>query len=232
MIKITNLEKIYRTDMIETVALNKMSFNIRKGEFVAIMGPSGCGKSTLLNILGLLDDCNGGSFLFDGIEVAKFNEQKRADLRKKNIGFVFQSFNLIDELTTYENVELPLIYNNVKAADRKVMVEDALDKMQIMHRRNHYPQQLSGGQQQRVAVARAVVNNPKLILADEPTGNLDSHNGNEVMDMLTTLNQQGTTIIMVTHSEHDAQYSHRIIRMLDGEKVTENILRELDYVHN
>ncbi|MDE1191564.1 MAG: ABC transporter ATP-binding protein [Arachidicoccus sp.] len=232
MIKITNLEKIYRTDLVETVALNKMSFDVRKGEFVAIMGPSGCGKSTLLNILGLLDDCNGGSFLFDGIEVAKFNEQKRADLRKKNIGFVFQSFNLIDELTTYENVELPLIYNNVKAADRKVLVEEALDKMQIMHRRNHYPQQLSGGQQQRVAVARAVVNNPKLILADEPTGNLDSHNGNEVMDMLTTLNGQGTTIIMVTHSEHDAQYAHRIIRMLDGEKVTENILRELDYVHN
>lgn len=231
MIKITHLEKIYRTDMIETVALNKMSFDVRKGEFVAIMGPSGCGKSTLLNILGLLDDCDGGSFLFDGIEVAGFNEQKRADLRKKNIGFVFQSFNLIDELTTYENVELPLIYNNVKASERKVMVEDALDKMQIMHRRNHYPQQLSGGQQQRVAVARAVVNKPKLILADEPTGNLDSHNGNEVMDMLTSLNSQGTTIIMVTHSEHDAKYSHRIIRMLDGEKVTENILRELDYAH-
>lgn len=232
MIKITNLEKIYRTDMIETVALNKMSFDVRKGEFVAIMGPSGCGKSTLLNILGLLDDCDGGSFLFDSIEVAGFNEQKRADLRKKNIGFVFQSFNLIDELTTYENVELPLIYNNIKAADRKTMVEDALEKMQIMHRRNHYPQQLSGGQQQRVAVARAVVNKPKLILADEPTGNLDSHNGNEVMDMLTSLNAQGTTIIMVTHSEHDAKYSHRIIRMLDGEKVTENILRELDFLHD
>ena len=232
MIKITNLEKIYRTDMIETVALNKMSFDVRTGEFVAIMGPSGCGKSTLLNILGLLDDCDGGSFLFDSIEVAGFNEQKRADLRKKNIGFVFQSFNLIDELTTYENVELPLIYNNIKAADRKTMVEDALEKMQIMHRRNHYPQQLSGGQQQRVAVARAVVNKPKLILADEPTGNLDSHNGNEVMDMLTSLNAQGTTIIMVTHSEHDAKYSHRIIRMLDGEKVTENILRELDFLHD
>ncbi|ANI89882.1 phosphonate ABC transporter ATP-binding protein [Arachidicoccus ginsenosidimutans] len=232
MIKITNLEKVYRTDLIETVALNKMSFDVKKGEFVAIMGPSGCGKSTLLNILGLLDDCNGGSFLFDGIEVANFNEQKRADLRKKNIGFVFQSFNLIDELTTYENVELPLIYNNVKASDRKEMVEEALDKMQIMHRKNHYPQQLSGGQQQRVAVARAVVNKPKLILADEPTGNLDSHNGSEVMDMLTTLNEQGTTIIMVTHSEHDAKFAHRIIRMLDGEKVTENILRELDYVHD
>lgn len=230
MIKITDLEKIYRTDLIETVAINKMSFEIKKGEFVAIMGPSGCGKSTLLNILGLLDDCDGGSFIFNGQEIAHFNEQKRADLRKRNIGFVFQSFNLIDELSVYENVELPLIYNNIKASERKVMVEDTLEKMQIMHRRNHFPQQLSGGQQQRVAVARAVVNKPKLILADEPTGNLDSHNGNEVMDMLTSLNEQGTTIIMVTHSEHDAKFSHRIIRMLDGEKITENILRELDYI--
>lgn len=225
MIKISNLEKIYRTDLIETVALNKMSFDVKKGEFVAIMGPSGCGKTTLMNILGLLDDCDGGSFLFDGQEIAHFNEQKRADLRKRNIGFVFQSFNLIDELTAYENVELPLIYNNIKAGERKAMVEEALEKMQIMHRRNHYPQQLSGGQQQRVAVARAVVNKPKLILADEPTGNLDSHNGSEVMDMLTSLNEQGTTIVMVTHSEHDSRFSHRIIRMLDGEKVTENILK-------
>lgn len=230
MIKITDLEKIYRTDLIETVAINKMSFEIKQGEFVAIMGPSGCGKSTLLNILGLLDDCDGGSFVFNGQEIAHFNEQKRADLRKRNIGFVFQSFNLIDELSVYENVELPLIYNNIKAAERKTMVEETLEKMQIMHRRNHFPQQLSGGQQQRVAVARAVVNRPKLILADEPTGNLDSHNGNEVMDMLTSLNEQGTTIIMVTHSEHDAKFSHRIIRMLDGEKITENILRELDYI--
>lgn len=230
MIKITDLEKVYRTDLIETVAINKMSFEVKKGEFVAIMGPSGCGKSTLLNILGLLDDCDGGSFIFNGQEIAHFNEQKRAMLRKKNIGFVFQSFNLIDELTVYENVELPLIYNNIKPAERKVMVEETLEKMQIMHRKNHFPQQLSGGQQQRVAVARAVVNKPKLILADEPTGNLDSHNGNEVMDMLTSLNEQGTTIIMVTHSEHDAKFSHRIIRMLDGEKITENILRELDYI--
>lgn len=230
MIKITDLEKVYRTDLIETVAINKMSFEVRSGEFVAIMGPSGCGKSTLLNILGLLDDCDGGSFIFNGQEIAHFNEQKRAMLRKQNIGFVFQSFNLIDELTVYENVELPLIYNNIKPADRKVMVEETLEKMQIMHRRNHFPQQLSGGQQQRVAVARAVVNKPKLILADEPTGNLDSHNGNEVMDMLTSLNEAGTTIIMVTHSEHDAKFSHRIIRMLDGEKITENILRELDYI--
>ncbi len=224
MIKITALEKTYRTEEVETIALNKLSMEIKKGEFVAVMGPSGCGKSTLLNILGLLDDPENGSFLFNGIEIAKFNERQRADLRKHNIGFVFQSFNLIDELTVYENVELPLIYTGVKAADRKKMVEAVLEKVQIMHRRNHFPQQLSGGQQQRVAVARAVVNNPKLILADEPTGNLDSSNGNEVMELLTNMNEQGTTIIMVTHSEHDARYSHRIIRMLDGQTVTENIL--------
>ena len=224
MINITNLEKYYRTEEVETVALNKLSLHVKEGEFVAIMGPSGCGKSTLLNILGLLDDQDGGSFVFNGIEVSKFTERKRADLRKHNIGFVFQSFNLIDELTVFENVELPLIYLGIKAADRKNRVEEVLDKVQIMHRRNHYPQQLSGGQQQRVAVARAVVNNPKLILADEPTGNLDSSNGNEVMQMLTDLNEQGTTIIMVTHSEHDAKYSHRIVRMLDGQTVTENIL--------
>lgn len=224
MIKITSLEKIYRTEEVETIALNKLSLEVREGEFVAIMGPSGCGKSTLLNIIGLLDDLDSGSFIFNNIEVAKFNESKRSELRKHNIGFVFQSFNLIDELTVYENVELPLIYTNVKAAERKTRVEAVLDKMQIMHRRNHFPQQLSGGQQQRVAVARAVVNNPKLILADEPTGNLDSSNGNEVMQLLTDLNEQGTTIIMVTHSEHDAKFSHRIVRMLDGQTVTENIL--------
>jgi len=224
MIKITDLEKIYRTEEVETIALNKLSIEVKEGEFVAVMGPSGCGKSTLLNILGLLDDPDGGSFIFNGVEVAHFNERKRADMRKHNIGFVFQSFNLIDELTVYENVELPLIYTGVKSAERKAMVEKVLDKMKIMHRRNHYPQQLSGGQQQRVAVARAVVNNPKLILADEPTGNLDSANGGEVMELLTDLNEQGTTIIMVTHSEHDAKFSHRIIRMLDGQTVTENIL--------
>src|SRR6188474_1786669 len=224
MINISNLEKIYRTEEVETVALNKLSFEVKEGEFIAVMGPSGCGKSTLLNIIGLLDDADDGSFEFNGIEVAKFNERKRADLRKRNIGFVFQSFNLIDELTVFENVELPLIYTGVKSADRKKRVEEALDKMQIMHRRNHYPQQLSGGQQQRVAVARAVVNNPKLILADEPTGNLDSSNGNEVMQLLTDLNEQGTTIIMVTHSEHDSRYSHRVIRMLDGTTVLENIM--------
>jgi putative ABC transport system ATP-binding protein len=224
MIKITDLEKYYRTEEVETIALNKLTIEVKEGEFVAVMGPSGCGKSTLLNILGLLDDPDGGSFVFNSIEVAGFNERKRADLRKKNIGFVFQSFNLIDELTVFENVELPLIYNNIKAAERKKRVEEVLDNLKIMHRRNHYPQQLSGGQQQRVAVARAVVNNPKLILADEPTGNLDSSNGNEVMQLLTELNEKGTTIVMVTHSEHDARYSHRIIRMLDGHAVTENIL--------
>jgi putative ABC transport system ATP-binding protein len=224
MIKISNLEKYYRTEEVETIALNKLSLEVKEGEFVAVMGPSGCGKSTLLNILGLLDDPDGGSFVFNGTEVSKFNERKRAQLRKHNIGFVFQSFNLIDELTVFENVELPLIYTGVKSAERKRRVEEALSKMQIMHRRNHFPQQLSGGQQQRVAVARAVVNNPKLILADEPTGNLDSSNGNEVMQLLSDLNEAGTTIIMVTHSEHDARYSHRIIRMLDGQTVTQNIL--------
>ncbi len=224
MINISQLEKVYRTEEVETVALNKLTMDVKTGEFVAVMGPSGCGKSTLLNILGMLDDPDAGSFIFNGTEVAHYNERKRADLRKNNIGFVFQSFNLIDELTVFENVELPLIYTGVKSADRKKRVEEVLDKVQIMHRRNHYPQQLSGGQQQRVAVARAVVNHPKLILADEPTGNLDSNNGNEVMQLLTELNEQGTTIVMVTHSEHDARYSHRIIRMLDGQTVTENIL--------
>ncbi|TRZ45724.1 ABC transporter ATP-binding protein [Robertkochia solimangrovi] len=224
MIKIKDLEKYYRTEEVQTVALNKLSFEVKEGEFVAVMGPSGCGKSTLLNIIGLLDDPDGGSFEFNGIEVSGYKERQRANLRKHNIGFVFQSFNLIDELTVFENVELPLIYTGVKPAERKRRVEEVLEKMQIMHRRNHFPQQLSGGQQQRVAVARAVVNDPKLILADEPTGNLDSSNGNEVMQLLTELNEQGTTIVMVTHSEHDAKYSHRVIRMLDGHKVTESLL--------
>ena len=224
MIKITDLEKIYRTEEVETVALNKMELEVKEGEFVAIMGPSGCGKSTLLNILGMLDKPDGGSFVFNDVEIAKFNENQCSDLRKRNIGFVFQSFNLIDELTVYENVELPLVYNNVKSSERKAIVEAALDKVQMMHRRNHFPSQLSGGQQQRVAVARAVVNNPKLILADEPTGNLDSRNGEEVMDMLTDLNEAGTTIVMVTHSEHDARYANRIVRMLDGKTVLESKL--------
>ncbi|MDR0661105.1 MAG: ABC transporter ATP-binding protein [Prevotellaceae bacterium] len=229
MIKITDLVKIYRTDEVETVALNKFSLNVSEGEFVAIMGPSGCGKSTLLNIIGLLDEMDEGSFLFNGTEIAKFNENKRSSLRKANIGFVFQSFNLIDELTVFENVELPLVYNKVKASERKSRVEEVLDRMQIMHRRKHFPQQLSGGQQQRAAIARAVVNKPKLILADEPTGNLDSRNGAEVMDLLTQLNNQGTTVIMVTHSEHDARYAHRIVRMLDGQTVTEDFLKEAAY---
>lgn len=221
MIKISNLQKYYRTEEIETIALNELSMHIKQGEFVAVMGPSGCGKSTLLNIIGLLDDLDDGSYVFNGTEVAKYKERKRADLRKNNIGFVFQSFNLIDELSVYENVELPLIYTNVPAKERKERVEAVLEKVQIMHRRNHFPQQLSGGQQQRVAVARAVVNNPKLILADEPTGNLDSNNGNEVMELLTELNEAGTTIVMVTHSEHDAKFADRIIRMLDGQVIME-----------
>jgi len=230
MIKITDLEKIFRTEEVETVALNKMCLEVNEREFVAIMGPSGCGKSTLLNILGMLDEPTSGSFQFNGIEVAKFNENKRSDLRKANIGFVFQSFNLIDELTVFENVELPLVYNNVKSAERKELVEKALESVQMMHRKNHFPSQLSGGQQQRVAVARAVVNSPKLILADEPTGNLDSKNGVDVMQMLTDLNERGTTIIMVTHSVHDSRYAHRIVHMLDGRTVTENFLKELVYL--
>ena len=224
MLKLSNLEKIYRTEDIETVALNKLSVEVKDGEFIAVMGPSGCGKSTLLNIIGLLDDADTGSFLFNNEEVISYNERKRADLRKRNIGFVFQSFNLIDELTVYENVELPLLYLGIDADERKKRVEAVLEKVQIMHRRNHFPQQLSGGQQQRCAVARAVVNNPKLILADEPTGNLDSKNGNEVMELLTNLNDAGTTVVMVTHSEHDARYAHRVIRMLDGSVVMENVL--------
>ena len=230
MIKITDLEKIYRTEEIETVAINKMSLEVNEREFIAIMGPSGCGKSTLLNILGMLDEPSSGSFMFNGIEISKFNESKRSDLRKANIGFVFQSFNLIDELTVFENVELPLVYNNVKPADRKILVEKALEQVQMMHRRNHFPSQLSGGQQQRVAVARAVVNSPRLILADEPTGNLDSQNGNEVMQILMDLNESGTTIVMVTHSIHDSRYAHRVVHMLDGKTVTENFLKELVYL--
>ncbi|MCB2408835.1 ABC transporter ATP-binding protein [Hymenobacter lucidus] len=222
MIKIENLEKIYRTDEVQTKALNNVSLEVAEGEFVAIMGPSGCGKSTLLNILGLLDEPDGGSFTFAGTEVAHAPERRRAALRKQHIGFVFQSFNLIDELTVAENVELPLIYLGVGAAERQAKVTRVLEKMQVMHRRNHFPQQLSGGQQQRVAVARAVVNSPRLILADEPTGNLDSSNGNEVMELLTELNEAGTTVIMVTHSEHDARYAHRVIRLLDGQVVLEH----------
>lgn len=224
MIDIQNIEKKYRTDEVETTALNQLSLQVKPGEFVAIMGPSGCGKSTLLNILGLLDDADKGQFLFDELDVSRINENRRAELRMEKIGFVFQNFNLIDELTVYENVELPLLYNGIKAGERKKRIEYVLDKVQIMHRRDHYPLQLSGGQQQRVAVARAVINQPAIILADEPTGNLDSQNGNEVMQLLTELNEQGTTIVMVTHSEHDARFSHRIVRMLDGQTVAESVL--------
>ncbi|QTD37757.1 ABC transporter ATP-binding protein [Polaribacter batillariae] len=221
MIKITDLVKIYRTEEVETTALNKLSLEVKKGEFVSIMGASGCGKSTLLNIIGLLDAPNNGSYLFDGAEVATFNEKQRAGLRKANIGFVFQNFNLIDELTVYENVELPLIYNKVKASERKKRVTEILERIGIAHRAKHFPLQLSGGQQQRVAVARALVTNPKLILADEPTGNLDSKSGNDVMELLTELHATGSTIIMVTHSSYDAQFSSRIVTLKDGEIISE-----------
>jgi len=222
MIQIKELQKLFSTEEVETTALNGINLEIKEGEFVAIMGPSGCGKSTLLNIVGLLDNPSGGDYNFFGTEVAKMTERKRAQLRKGNIGFVFQSFNLIDELTVFENVELPLIYMNIPAKERKVKVEAVLERMNIMHRRNHFPQQLSGGQQQRVAIARAVVAKPKLILADEPTGNLDSKNGEEVMKLLQELNEEGTTIIMVTHSPYDAGFSHRIVNLFDGKVVTEN----------
>lgn len=222
MIKTENLKKIYTTEEVETTALNNVNIEIEKGEFVSIMGPSGCGKSTLLNILGLLDNPTDGRLHFFENEVSGYSERQRAQLRKENIGFVFQSFNLIDELTVYENVELPLLYLGVSATDRKTKVNEALEKMEIMHRANHFPQQLSGGQQQRVAVARAIVGSPKLILADEPTGNLDSAHGDEVMSMLTNLNEDGATIVMVTHSPTYAEYGNRIIHLFDGHVVTEN----------
>ena len=221
MIKVTNLSKIFRTEEIETTALNKVSFEINEGEFVAIMGPSGCGKYTLLNILGLLDNPSEGSYELLGQEVAKLKEKDRTKYRKGNIGFVFQSFNLIDELNVYENVELPLKYLNISSSERKQRVTAMLKRMNISHRAQHFPQQLSGGQQQRVAIARAVVSNPKLILADEPTGNLDSKNGKEVMDLLTELNQEGTTIVMVTHSQKDASCAQRIVNLFDGEIVSD-----------
>ncbi|MCD4725988.1 MAG: ABC transporter ATP-binding protein [Bacteroidales bacterium] len=223
MIKTENLSKIFRTDEVETTALDEVSFEVKQGEFVAIMGPSGCGKSTLLNILGLLDNPSGGDYYFNDKEVSTFSERQRAKLRKKNIGFVFQSFNLIDELNVQENVELPLIYLGMPASQRRKRVEEVLEKMQIIHRRKHFPMQLSGGQQQRVAVARAVIANPHLILADEPTGNLDSANGEEVMNLLESLNNEGTTIIIVTHSQRDAEYAQRIVRLFDGQIITENI---------
>jgi len=219
MIKTNDLTKVFRTEEVETTALNKVTLHVKEGEYVAVMGPSGCGKSTLLNILGLLDNPTGGSYVFNGTEVANLKERDRTIFRKGNIGFVFQSFNLIDELNVYENVELPLIYLKMKTGERKKRVQDVLDRMKIGHRAKHFPQQLSGGQQQRVAIARAVVANPKLILADEPTGNLDSKNGIEVINLLTELNKEGTTIIMVTHSDRDAGYAHRIVNLFDGQIV-------------
>jgi putative ABC transport system ATP-binding protein len=221
MIKTNDLTKIFRTEEVETTALNKVTLNVKEGEYVAVMGPSGCGKSTLLNILGLLDNPSSGSYIFNGTEVANLKERDRTVFRKGNIGFVFQSFNLIDELNVYENVELPLIYLKMKSGERKKSVEGVLERMKIAHRAKHFPQQLSGGQQQRVAIARAVVANPKLILADEPTGNLDSKNGIEVINLLTELNKEGTTIIMVTHSDRDAGYAHRIVNLFDGQVVSE-----------
>ena len=224
MITTKQLSKVFQTDEIETLALNNVNLHIKSGEFAAIMGPSGCGKSTLLNILGLLDNPSEGQYTFDKTEVAGLKEGQRTDLRKGNIGFVFQSFNLIDELNVFENVEMPLVYQRISSKKRKEMVNNVLDRMNMSHRAQHYPQQLSGGQQQRVAIARAVVSNPGLILADEPTGNLDSKNGQEVMDLLTELNREGTTIVMVTHSLKDAGYAHRIINLFDGKVVTEESL--------
>ena len=224
MIKTVALEKIFRTEEVETLALNKVSIEVKEGEFVAIMGPSGCGKSTLLNILGLLDNPTSGEYYLNGIEVSRYTEAQRTKLRKGIIGFVFQSFNLIDELNVYENIELPLLYVGVSAAERKKKVQEAMERMAIVHREKHFPQQLSGGQQQRVAIARAVVANPKLILADEPTGNLDSKNGQEVMNLLSELNKEGTTIVMVTHSQHDAGFASRTINLFDGQVVTETLI--------
>lgn len=221
MIKIDKLQKVFRTEEIETYALNGVDINVKKGEFVAIMGPSGCGKSTLLNIVGLLDNPTDGKYEFAGSQVGSLKEKDRTGFRKGNIGFVFQSFNLIDEFSVYENVELPLIYLKMSSSERRKRVEEVLQRMKIGHRIKHYPQQLSGGQQQRVAIARAVVANPGLILADEPTGNLDTKNGLEVMSLLTELNEEGATIIMVTHSERDAGFAHRTINLLDGQVIME-----------
>ncbi len=224
MIKTVNLQKIFRTEEIETRALRNINLDISKGEFVAIMGPSGCGKSTLLNILGLLDNPSDGAYYLEGTDVSKMKESERTRLRKGVIGFVFQSFNLIDELNVYENIELPLLYLGIPAKERRRRIEEAMARMNITHRSKHFPAQLSGGQQQRVAIARAVVANPKLILADEPTGNLDSQNGREVMELLQELHRSGTTIVMVTHSHHDAGYAERIVNLFDGEIV--NQIRE------
>ena len=222
MIKAISLTKVFRTESVETTALNGINLEINEGEFLAIMGPSGCGKSTLLNLLGLLDNPTDGELWFLGQEVSQYTENSRTDLRNGNIGFVFQSFNLIDELTVFENVELPLLYAGVSVKERVERVNAALDRMQIAHRSEHFPQQLSGGQQQRVAIARAIVTNPHIVLADEPTGNLDSVNGNDVMNLLTELNRKGTTVVMVTHSEENARMAGRLIRMIDGNILIES----------
>ena len=222
MIEAISLTKVFRTESVETTALNGINLEINEGEFLAIMGPSGCGKSTLLNLLGLLDNPTDGELWFLGQEVSQYTENSRTDLRNGNIGFVFQSFNLIDELTVFENVELPLLYAGVSVKERVERVNAALDRMQIAHRSEHFPQQLSGGQQQRVAIARAIVTNPHIVLADEPTGNLDSVNGNDVMNLLTELNRKGTTVVMVTHSEENARMAGRLIRMIDGNILTES----------
>ncbi len=223
MIKSVNLTKVFQTDEVETTALNSINFSVEEGEFTAIMGPSGCGKSTLLNILGLIDNPTSGELWFLGEELARYSERQRTNFRKGNIGFVFQSFNLIDELTVYENVELPLLYLGFSTSDRKKRVTAVLEQMNLLPRQNHFPQQLSGGQQQRVAVARSVVAEPKLILADEPTGNLDSEHGEDVMNLLTNLNENGTTIIMVTHSPSHSEYAQRVIHLFDGQIVSENL---------
>lgn len=221
IVQTNNLSRVFRTEEVETTALKNINITINKGEFVSIMGPSGCGKSTLLNIIGLLDKGSSGEYLLLNENTSKMGEKERSEFRKKNIGFVFQSFNLIDELSVFENVELPLVYQKVEKKEREEKVQYMLEKFSIAHRRNHFPQQLSGGQQQRVAIARALVSSPSLILADEPTGNLDSQHGSEVMEILSNLNANGTTIVMVTHSEHDAAYSHRTIRLLDGSVIAE-----------
>jgi putative ABC transport system ATP-binding protein len=228
MLRTRNLTKVFSTQEVETTALNNVNLEVQEGEFVAVMGPSGCGKSTLLHIAGMLDNPTDGEYYFMGEEVSRYSEKKRANLRKGNIGFVFQSFNLIDELTVFENIELPLLYLGVAVKDRKKRVDDILDQLELVARRNHFPQQISGGQQQRVAVARALIADPKIILADEPTGNLDSSHGDEVMKLLVDLNEKGTTVVMVTHSPAYADYANRVIHLFDGHIVTENLKEKYD----
>ena len=226
LIRTEDLRKVYTADEVETTALAGVTLDIKTGEFIAVMGPSGCGKSTLLNILGLLDQPSGGRFVFDGTDISGYNERRRADLRRGTLGFVFQSFNLIDELTVYENVELPLLYLSLSGKERKERTEAALARVGMAHRRGHFPQQLSGGQQQRVAIARAVVASPQLILADEPTGNLDSTNGDAVMKLLAEMNEAGATIVMVTHSPADAEFAHRVVNLFDGQVVSEQFMEK------